>query len=359
VLSVPLSQVRLSILRRQGLIEPFEGPLDAVRAMVAVQTQYAASLPTSVASRVKKPRPGWDEVALEPGGSLIKSWSLRHTLHAHTCDDHALVVGTLGQHLYANYLHFMQNRKSVDNVGELEDKVLVALQDRPLTRRELHDRVPELKAIDGVGWGLDVMGLAFQRRICVVGRGSQQKFCNLAEQQAVPSYGELLRRYLASYGPATKADFAYWTGFKGPQVQSAFSELSSEVVSIQVEGLSGVRFGLPETLHEFESGLIGVRLLAKFDPLVLAHKEKSIFIPTEHKTKVFRIAGQVEAVVLVEGIAAGTWRMDRKRDRVLYTIEPFRRFGTREESRLSKEAERMTKALGSKEFDIRFVSGEA
>ncbi|MDR3691485.1 MAG: winged helix DNA-binding domain-containing protein [Fimbriimonas sp.] len=355
--SIPLSRVRSSILRRQGLIKPFDVPLDALRAMIAVQTQYAASLPTSVATRVRSVQPDWDEDALAAGGSLIKSWSLRHTLHAHTVADHGLVVGTLGAHLYPNYLRFMRNRRSIDAVHELESRVLEALADGPLTRRELHEKVPELRSIEGVGWGLDVMGLAFQRRLCIVGRGADQRFCMLPHRAVEPCYGELLRRYLASYGPASRADFAFWTGLKAPQVQAAFSELGEEAVPVHVEGLNGKLFMLVGSIDEGAEDQLGVRLLAKFDPLILAHKDKSIFIASEHKKQVFRIAGQVEAVVLVEGLAAGTWRMERKSSKIVYTVEPFRSLGKREAARLDKEAARMAKAFGADNYSIQFATG--
>jgi len=354
---LPLSQreARGSILRRQGLIEPFDEPLQAVRAMVAVQTQYAASLPVAVAARLKKCRAGWDDAALQPGGSLIKSWSLRHTLHAHTRDDHALVVGSLGSHLHQDYIRFMQRRHTTSDIHKLEELVLAALQHGPMSRRELHERVPQLKSIDYVGWGMDVMGLAFRRRVCVVGRGATQMFCPLPEVEVEPSYGELLKRYLASFGPATVADFTFWTGLKAPLAKKAFSEASDDLVTVTVEGMKGVRYALANLVTEESSKNFGVRLLAKFDPLVLAHKDKSLFIPIEHKTKVFRKAGQVEAVVLMDGIASGTWRIDRNANRATFTVEPFRPFGKRETVQLRLEAERMAKAIGSKAAEVQFA----
>ncbi len=352
---ITLEQLRRSILSRQGLIVPFADPLDAVRAMVAVQTQYAASLPVAVATRVKKATPGWDEQALEVGGRLIKSWSLRHTLHAHTSEDHQLVVGTLGAHLYPNYVQYMEVRRSIVSLDELQSRVLEALTERPLSRRQLHEKVPELKSIDGVGWGLDVMGLAFQRRVCLVGRGSEQKFCHLPETMVEPRYGELLRRYLVSYGPATKADFAHWTGLKGPQVQAAFSELEGELEHVKVEGQAGAYFSLAGMLDQPTDVALGVRLLAKFDPLILSLKDKSLFISPESRTRVFRKAGQVEAVVLVEGRALGTWRMERKGNRIDYSIEAFQPFGKRDLNRLNVEAVRISKALGVNNSEIHFV----
>ena len=353
--ALPLQTLRRSILHRQGLIRPFEDPFDAVRSMVAVQTQYAASLPVAVAVRTKRVKPGWDDRALEADGTLIKSWSLRHTLHAHTIEDHRLVVGTLGAHLYPNYLRFMSRRKDLEWVLSIEAQILDALAQKPLSRRELHERVPELKTIDMVGWGLDVMGLAFRRRVCIIGLGSDQKFCHLSDCPAEPRYGELLRRYLMSYGPATRADFAHWTGLKTPQVLQAFKELGDQVQTIKVDGKSGSYFSLDGLVEDVPDEMPPMRLLAKFDPLILSHRDKTLFIGPDDKAAVFRKAGQVEACVLSKGMTIGTWRIEKKGSKLLFTIDPIRPFTKLEHSRLDTEFARLTKSLGGKEFEIYFV----
>ncbi len=354
--TIDLQSYRRSILRRQGLIEGFDEPLQAVQAMVGVQTQYAASLSVAVACRLKKSHAGWDDVALQAGGALVKSWSLRHTLHAHTTEDHALVVGTIGPHLYGKYACFMEDRGSTLAIGDQEAKILAALADGPLSRKELHERVPELKALPGVGWGMDVAGLAFQRRLCIVGRGAEQKFCALPHQDAARRYGELLRRYLAAYGPATAADFTFWTGLKMTEFKIASREIADQLVSVHVAGLKAPRLALRDDMPKTDdSEQPGVRLLAKFDPLILAHKDKSLFMSPELKPRVFRIAGQVEAVVLIGAQAAGTWRLERKSSRTIFTIEPFRAYGKREIARIEREAERIAKGLGLKNAEVQFA----
>ena len=355
MVELSLDTLRRSILQRQGLIQPFAEPLDAVRAMVAVQTQYAASLPVAVAVRTRKVKAGWDDQALAVGGSLIKSWSLRHTLHAHTVEDYQLVVGTLGDHFYPNYLRFMSRRKSLDWVQAMEEQILTELAEKPLSRKELHDRLPELKTIDMVGWGLDVMGLAFRRRVCIIGRGADQKFCHLPECPSNPQYGELLRRYLLNYGPATKADFAHWTGFKAPQVQQAFKELGEIGKPIKVGHKPNLYFMIDGISDDDIPEVPPIRLLAKFDPLILSHRDKLLFLEPDRKASVFRKAGQVEAVVLGRGIGIATWRMERKSDRMVYSVEPFRTLGKMETTRLEKEFAHLTKSLGAKEFETYFV----
>src|SRR5687768_4047159 len=98
-----IAEARRRILSQQGLIEAFADPLRAVRAMVAVQTQYAASLPTAVAARTKKLPKDWEASVLVENGPIVKSWSVRHTLHAHLREDHALILGCIGDRYFQRY----------------------------------------------------------------------------------------------------------------------------------------------------------------------------------------------------------------------------------------------------------------
>ena len=52
-------------------------------------------------------------------------------------------------------------------------------------------------------------------------------------------------------------------------------------------------------------------MLGRFDPLLLAHRDKSWVVPDEYYDRVWRPAGHIEAVVLVHGRAVATWRYDR------------------------------------------------
>lgn len=345
------AEARRAILTRQGLVAPFETPHDAVRAMVAVQTQYAASLPVAVAARTRKPKLGWDDDALTHGGSLVKSWSVRNTLHAHLPEDFALIVGARGARAYERYRTWMRTNRRLE-MDALEARMLEALAQGPLSRDQLHDRVPELRTIESVGWGLDVMGLAYRGRLCVVGRGTTQCFAllpDLTDSEPV-HLGRLLRRYLEGYGPATLSDFSHWTGLPLEICRPALHE-AGELVRVHVEGMKGERLDIPDAAPPTEEPL-GVRLLAKFDPLVLSHKDKTLFIHERDRTRIFRIAAQVEAVVLSDGIACATWRLERKAKSATIRVEPFRPLKPREQGRLEKQAAAMGKKLGYGTVDL-------
>ena len=66
-----------------------------------------------------------------------------------------------------------------------------------------------------------------------------------------------------------------------------------------------------------------VRLLHRFDPLLLATKDKAWLIDAEHYKKVWRPSAHVDPALLVRGRIAGTWRYDRKGSGLRLTLRPF------------------------------------
>jgi len=61
---------------------------------------------------------------------------------------------------------------------------------------------------------------------------------------------------------------------------------------------------------------------------------------------VFRIAAQVEATVLSDGVVCATWRLERKGSRANFVFEPLRRLGKREIGRIERESAGLAKKLG-------------
>lgn len=339
------AEARRLILQRQGLVRPFATPAEAVTAMVGVQTQYPGSLGVAVAARTSDMDPSWVEGAMSADGPLIRSWSLRNTLHAHLPEDHALVLSVLGPRLHARFHRWICAYIEPAAAESLQKKIAAALRRKPLTRDELHDAVPGLSALPHTGWGQDVMGLALSRRLAVIGRGAEQRFASLKPSVAKHTQADLLRRYLKGFGHGTIADFSHWAGLPQRDASSTFREMEEELVKLTVEGMPGTRYALKEGFH-MEDEPLGLRLIAKFDPLILCHRDKGLFIPHEHRKAVIRSAGHIEAVVLSDGVAIATWRIAPAGRKVIYRIEPFRKFKRGERSALNAEAQRMAGLLG-------------
>ena len=86
-----------------------------------------------------------------------------------------------------------------------------------------------------------------------------------------------------------------------------------------------------------------VRLLYRFDPMLLATRDKSWLIDDEHYKKVWRAAAHVEAVLLVRGRIAGIWRYDRKARGLVVRVSPFARLS----ATVSRAAEKRAAAVAA------------
>ena len=123
-----------------------------MQALFAVQTQYAADLGVAIAARVKRMKPSWPEDAFNRNPILLKTWSLRSTVHVHSLSDRAMLQA-FNIPRYEQFLRWMQmyqdrDVKTIDN----EQLMLAAMEYGPITRPQLHAAVPQLKDLGWTGW---------------------------------------------------------------------------------------------------------------------------------------------------------------------------------------------------------------
>lgn len=144
-----------------------------------------------------------------------------------------------------------------------------------------------------------------------------------------PEPRELVRRYLAAFGPASPADFQAWSGLKN--ARPLFEEL--ELVQF------GKLFDLPDAPRPDEDSETPVRFLPEFDNILLAHSDRTRIISDEHRPRVATKNLRILATFLVDGSVAGTWSITRKSKRATLTLEPFVKINQKTLATLQGEGE--------------------
>ncbi len=137
---------------------------------------------------------------------------------------------------------------------------------------------------------------------------------------------ELARRYLRAYCPVTLRDLIYWRGALVDNARRCIAEMGDEVVEVSVGGqaMLALRADLdalnerPPRRREWP-----VRMLYRFDPLLLGIKDKAWLIEPRYYRRVFRPAGHIEGTLLEHGRVVGTWRYDRADSGLVVTVCPF------------------------------------
>lgn len=123
----------------------------------------------------------------------------------------------------------------------------------------------------------------------------------------------LVRRYLAAFGPASRADVAAFTGLAVGTVAPALVALEPDLERLMDERgreLYDVR-GAPLPPADTPAPL---RLLGEWDNVLLAHADRTRMFDDEIRRRVIRKNGDVLPTILLDGVVAGTWWWRRKRD---------------------------------------------
>jgi hypothetical protein len=133
----------------------------------------------------------------------------------------------------------------------------------------------------------------------------------------LPARENLVRRYLAAFGPATRADIAEWSGLRVRDFEPALEAL--EPLRRFRDERGRELLDVPRAPLPAGDSPAPVRFLPRYDNLVLSHADRTRVVADDHRRTVIHGGGMVEATFLVDGFVAGLWRVDAGRVRV----EPF------------------------------------
>jgi len=150
------------------------------------------------------------------------------------------------------------------------------------------------------------------------------------------SMADLVRRYLAAYGPASVLDAQTFTGLTG--LREVFDGLRPELRMYHDEN-GGELFDLGDAPRPMGRTRAPVRFLPEFDNLVLAHADRRRLIADEHRGALVTRNLRVRATFLWQGMVAGTWEAQRTRGAATLTMAPFRPLPSAAAKALTAEAE--------------------
>jgi hypothetical protein len=353
-------QVRWFRLRRSGLVEPHASPQGAAFAVGGVQAQILSASMLALWNRSAAGAGTEKELtqALFNQRSLVRLWGQRHTLHLYPSADWPLVQGAFASR--RTWWEREAARGGLADVTEYREGVsLVArlLRERQhLSRSELRESGLALPEALMSPWGGVFAELARQGLACLARwEGGEARYAH--REHWLPSLAwappteeealtELARRYFRASAPASIADLAYWLGVAVGTARRAATALGAELAGAGADGLHALACDLEElAVSPPEREAWPVRMLGRFDPLLLAHKDKDWIVPDAHYARVWRPAGHIEAVVLDHGRAVATWRYDRIGSGGLRVrVFPFR---ARLPVRVSKALKRNAKAVAA------------
>jgi hypothetical protein len=157
---------------------------------------------------------------------------------------------------------------------------------------------------------------------------------------------ELVRLWLARYGPATVADLRWWTGWTARLVQAALAGVESEEVDLDGE----VGLVLAGDVEPAERPPPWVRLLPALDATVMGWKGRHWYLGA-HGPALFDRNGNAGPTVWCDGRVVGGWAQRTDGEVVHHLFEDI---GTEARADLDALAARLTIWMGPIRVTPRF-----
>ena len=166
----------------------------------------------------------------------------------------------------------------------------------------------------------------------------EARFVALDEPEAhdpTEARAEMLGRYLAAFGPASRRDIGAWSMMHVPEIKRALERL--EPLRRFRDQLGRELLDVPRAPLPDPDTPATVRFLPKWDNVLLAFADRTRVLPEAYRKAVIAMNGDVSQTFLVDGFVAGTWRIADGR----VVVEPFRPFSRSVGDEVEAEAGRL------------------
>ncbi len=342
--------------------------VDVCRDVGGIQAQVMSAAELSLWTRRRQTTRAEVKAALWKTRDLVKTTSMRRTLHLLPSRDFSLYIAAMRDWSMSQTANLLKRiGASGRHVDTMIAVVMDALADGPKTQQDLIARA-KAKASKGMRTWLQfawsAMRPAIVEGLIVYGepRGAEATFVRadqwLPKQKAMDAADaqtELARRFLSAFGPATHRDFTKWSGLPTRVTGPAFDRLVSTLESVTVDGERA--FVLRADLDELAASTPdrSPTLLPSFDTFLLAHQTKDHLVEQRFYKRVFRNQGWLSPVVIVNGRIVAVWFLEERAKAFAIDVQPFGALDEKARRGIAAEAEALGAFLGAN-CDVQYNS---
>jgi hypothetical protein len=312
-----LRELNRATLARQLLLQRKRlSPTAVIERLVGMQAQWPPAPYVGIWTRTTSFR----RAALErelASGAVVKATVMRQTLHLVTRRDYALLRAALSE----------TNFPWQSSLAQRLAPFMRALAAKgPVTHAEAMAYLEREHGLTGVNarraWrGARVRAHVLHHHESSLWHApSERRFVALDEPDAhdpLEARAEVLRRYLAAFGPASRRDIVAWSMMHVPEIARSLERLEPLLRFRDEQGrelLDVPRAPLPDPETPAP-----VRFLPKWDNVLLAWADRTRVLPEQYRKTVIRMNGDVAQTFLVDGFVAGIWSVENGR----VVLEPF------------------------------------
>jgi hypothetical protein len=302
---------------------------------------------------------------LRPKGGLVRTWTVRSTMHTIPTKDYWVhVFGGPGRRFQPWFDRTAKKRGIPDRdfrIRFLYQPFLDHIKGRAVTSSELKQFMIERLAQHGLrskmklqrGWSstlthgpswTGMSEMSYLGLLVSAGRkGSEGLWMssadyigpkrNIADPEECTV--ELVRKYIERYGPVTREDIAYWSFLRKDEVDPALETLKTELTKEKIHS-NQEYFSLggdPSEVVEPPGAII----LPEFDSLMMGYKDKSRFLSHSKIKNVFGNFAAVSRTILLDGSVAATWKRKKNREGMTVDVNPLRALRGNERRSIEEE----------------------
>jgi hypothetical protein len=230
-----------------------------------------------------------------------------------------VLVATRGVALRSSW-RFFASRLSREQYEGAAPEIVRALRGRELTVSELRRSL-----------GLDCDVSAVVKLLCDEGilirahpvggrRAAQHTYAlvadwlpdlDLTEVTQTAAVTALVRGYIASYGPVSEDDIAWWVGVTKRSVRAALAELHDELATVDVVGSGSPMLMLrPDRAELAAAGPAGpapLALVPQLDPYLQGYRGRGRYLDRADAPFVVDRTGNTTSTILLDGRVVGVW----------------------------------------------------
>jgi hypothetical protein len=335
--------------------------VDVCRDVVGIQAQVMSAAELSLWTRRRGTTRADVKTALWTKRELVKTTSMRRTLHLVPSRDYPMYIAAMRDWSMAQTQNLLARiGASPKHVDTMIAVVMDALADGPKTQQDLIARA-KAKAEKGMRKWLQfawsAMRPAILEGLIVYGqpRGAEATFVRvdqwLANQKTVDAADaqlELAKRFLTAYGPATHRDFTKWSGLPTKVTKDVFDRFGDTLDAVTVDGEHSLIFR--RDLADLADAKLdsSPKLLPAFDTFLLAHSTKDHLVAPDFYKRVYRNQGWLSPVVIVNGRIVAVWFLEERAKAFTVDVQPFAPLDARIRRGIAAEAEALGTFLGSR-----------
>jgi hypothetical protein len=330
-----LRELNRATLARQLLLERKRlSPTAVIERLIGMQAQLPPAPYIGIWTRTTSFR----RAALErqlASADVVKATVMRQTLHLVTRRDYALLRAALSE---SN--HYDQT----PDAKRLAPSVRALAAKGPLTTAEALAYLEREHGLTSAraryAWrGARVRAHLLHHHETALWHARPEGRFVAVEEPEVPdpvdARAEMIGRYLAAFGPASRRDLAAWSMMRASEVAPALDRL--EPLRRFRDERNRELLDVPKAPLPDADTAAPVRFLPKWDNVLLAFADRTRVLPEQYRKTVIRMNGDVAQTFLVDGFVAGIWRVENGR----VVLEPFAKLSRSVQRELDNEARRL------------------